>query len=98
MGDGSRLRSHVPVAASDGTGRRRLRSRLTPMTDWKSLLAAPTFRALWIALVLANLGSWAVLATLPILVAERFGDGGALVMSLGWRILPKILLAPVAGM
>jgi hypothetical protein len=68
------------------------------MTDWKSLLAAPRFRALWIALVLANLGSWAVLATLPILVAERFGDGGALVMSLGWRILPKILLAPVAGM
>jgi MFS family permease len=67
------------------------------MGDWKSLLAVPRFRALWFALLCANLGSWSVLAALPILVAERYGAGGALVLSLSWRILPKIVLAPVSG-
>ena len=67
------------------------------MGDWKTLLLTPRFRGLWIALVCANLGSWSMLAALPILVAERFGAGTALVLSLSWRILPKILLAPVAG-
>jgi predicted MFS family arabinose efflux permease len=67
------------------------------MGDWKTLLAVPRFRALWFALLCANLGSWSVLAALPILVAERYGAGGALVLSLSWRILPKIVLAPVAG-
>ena len=68
------------------------------MGDWKTLLSVPRFRGLWIALLCANLGSWSVLAALPILVAERFGAGGALVLSLSWRILPKILLAPVSGL
>jgi MFS family permease len=67
------------------------------MGDWKSLLAVPRFRALWFALLCANLGSWSVLAALPILVAERYGAGSALVLSLSWRILPKIVLAPVSG-
>jgi MFS family permease len=67
------------------------------MGDWKSLLAVPRFRALWFALLCANLGSWSVMAALPILVAERYGAGGALVLSLSWRILPKIALAPVSG-
>ncbi len=67
------------------------------MRDWKTLLAVPQFRALWLALLGANLGSWSVLAALPILVAERYGAGGALVLSLSWRILPKIVLAPVSG-
>jgi len=67
------------------------------MHDWKTLLAVPRFRALWLALVGADLGSWCVLAALPILVAERYGAGGALVLSLTWRILPKIVLAPVSG-
>ena len=67
------------------------------MHDWKTLLITPRFRALWLALVCNNLGSWCVMAALPILVAERFGAGGELVLSLGLRILPKILLAPVAG-
>jgi MFS family permease len=67
------------------------------MGDWKFLLTVPRFRALWFALLCANLGSWSVLAALPILVADRYGAGGALVLSLSWRILPKILLAPVSG-
>ncbi len=67
------------------------------MHDWKTLLATARFRSLWIALVCNNLGSWCVMAALPILVAERFGAGGELVLSLGLRILPKILLAPIAG-
>lgn len=67
------------------------------MGDWKYLLLVPRFRALWFALLCANLGSWSVLAALPILVAERYGAGSALVLSLSWRILPKIVLAPVAG-
>jgi MFS family permease len=67
------------------------------MGDWKSLLLVPRFRALWFALLCANLGSWSVMAALPILVAERYGAGGALVLSLSWRILPKIVLAPVSG-
>jgi len=67
------------------------------MGDWKTVLAVPRFRALWFALLCANLGSWSVMAALPILVAERYGAGGALVLSLGWRILPKIVLAPVSG-
>ena len=67
------------------------------MGNWKTLLAVPRFRALWFALLCANLGSWSVLAALPILVAERYGAGSALVLALSWRILPKIVLAPVAG-
>jgi predicted MFS family arabinose efflux permease len=67
------------------------------MGDWKTLLAVPRFRALWLALLCANLGSWSVLAALPILVADRFGAGGALVLSLSWRVLPKIVLSPVSG-
>lgn len=67
------------------------------MTDWKTLLATPRFRGFWLALLCNNLGNWCVIASLPILVAERFGAGGALVLSLGLRILPKIVLAPVSG-
>ena len=67
------------------------------MQDWKTLLATPRFRALWLALVCNNMGSWCVMAALPILVAERFGAGTELVLSLGLRILPKILLAPISG-
>ena len=67
------------------------------MTDWRTLSALPRFRALWLALFCVNLGSWCVMAALPILVASRFGAGSALVLSLGWRILPKLVLAPVSG-
>ena len=67
------------------------------MNDYRALMAAPRFRAFWLALVCENLGSWCVIATLPILVAERFGAGMVLVLSLGLRIIPKVILAPVAG-
>ncbi len=67
------------------------------MGDWKTLLSVPRFRALWFALLCANLGGWSVMAALPILVAERYGAGGALVLSLSWRVLPKIVLAPISG-
>jgi hypothetical protein len=67
------------------------------MQDWKTVLSAPRFRDLWIALLCTNLGSWCVIASLPILVAERFGAGSELVLSLGMRIVPKILLAPLSG-
>ncbi|HEY0185178.1 MAG TPA: MFS transporter [Rhodopila sp.] len=67
------------------------------MKEWRALLAAPGFRAFWLALLCNNLGSWGVMATLPILVAERFGAGMVLVLSLGLRVLPKLILAPVAG-
>jgi hypothetical protein len=67
------------------------------MRDWKSLLATPGFRGFWLALMSDGLGTWCVIATLPILVAERFGPGSALVISLGLRVAPRILLAPAAG-
>lgn len=67
------------------------------MRDWRALLAAPSFRSFWLALLCDNLGSWCVIATLPILVAERFGAGMVLVLSLGLRIVPKVVLAPLAG-
>jgi MFS family permease len=68
------------------------------MNDYRALLAAPKFRGLLLALLCNGLGTWCVIASLPILVAERFGTGMALVLSLGLRILPKALLAPVAGL
>lgn len=67
------------------------------MRDWKTLLSTPGFRSFWLALVSDGLGTWCVIATLPILVAERFGAGSELVISLGLRVLPRILLAPAAG-
>lgn len=67
------------------------------MGDWRTLLRVPRFRALWFALLCASLGGWSLIAALPILVAERYGAGGELVLSLSWRILPKIVLAPVSG-
>lgn len=67
------------------------------MHDWHQVLAAPTFRRFWLALLANNLGNWCVIAALPILVAQRFGAGEELIVSLGLRVLPKVLLAPVAG-
>jgi hypothetical protein len=68
------------------------------MNDWRFLLLrTPTYRRFWIALLVHNLGSWCVIAALPILVAQRFGAGEELVLSLAARVLPKILLAPLAG-
>src|ERR1051325_3258989 len=67
------------------------------MGDWNTLLRVPRFRALWFALLCASLGGWSLMAALPILVAQRYGAGGELVLSLSWRILPKIVLAPVSG-
>ncbi|MGA3403331.1 MAG: MFS transporter [Acetobacteraceae bacterium] len=67
------------------------------MRDWKILLTTPGVRSFWLALMSDGLGTWCVIATLPILVAERFGAGTELVISLGLRIAPRILLAPVAG-
>ena len=66
------------------------------MKDWKTLLATRSFRSFWLALVCYNFGNWCVVATLPILVAVRFGAGTELVISLGMRILPRIALAPLA--
>jgi hypothetical protein len=67
------------------------------MRDWKILLTTPGFRSFWLALMSDGLGTWCVIATLPILVAEHFGAGSELVISLGLRIAPRILLAPAAG-
>ena len=67
------------------------------MNDYAALLRAPRFRAFWLALVCNNLGNWCVIATLPILVAQRYGAGLVLVLSLGLRIVPKVVLAPLAG-
>jgi predicted MFS family arabinose efflux permease len=67
------------------------------MRDWKILLTTPGFRSFWLALMSDGMGTWCVIATLPILVAQRFGAGSELVISLGLRIAPRILLAPVAG-
>jgi MFS family permease len=67
------------------------------MKDWKTLLTTRSFRSFWLALVCYNFGNWCVVATLPILVAVRFGAGTELVISLGMRILPRIALAPLAG-
>src|SRR3954451_3335322 len=67
------------------------------MNEWRAPLGAPQFRALLLALLCKNLGSWCVIAAMPILVAERFGAGLALVVSLALRILPKLVLAPLAA-
>jgi predicted MFS family arabinose efflux permease len=67
------------------------------MQDWKTLLATKAFRGFCVALVCDDLGTWCVIATLPILIAERFGATSALVLGLGIRILPRIVLAPLAG-
>jgi hypothetical protein len=67
------------------------------MQDWKRLLRARDFRVLWFALIADDFGTWCVVATLPILVAERFDAGNALVVTFGMRVLPRIVLAPVAG-
>ncbi len=67
------------------------------MNHFRALLATPRFRRFVLALLCNNFGNWCVIACLPILVAARFGAGMALVMSLGLRILPKVVLAPLAS-
>jgi hypothetical protein len=67
------------------------------MQDWKTLLATQAFRGFCVALVCYDLGTWCVIAALPVLIAERFDSAGALVIGLGIRILPRIVLAPLAG-
>jgi hypothetical protein len=86
------------AAAPIGGHRLRLPARPLPaMNEWWTLLAVPRFRAFWLALLCDNLGSWCVIAAMPILVADRFGAGLVLVASLALRILPKLVLAPVAA-
>ena len=67
------------------------------MNEWRLVLASPLFRRFWLALLTNNLGNWCVIASLPILVAAKFGAGEELILSLGLRVLPKIILAPLAG-
>lgn len=67
------------------------------MNDYKALLAAPRFRVFWLAQLTDSLGSWALMAAIPILIAQRYGAGMALVLSMGVKILPKLLLAPLAS-
>jgi MFS family permease len=67
------------------------------MNHYRTLFAERRFRGFFLALLCDNLGTWCVIASLPILVADRFGAGMALVLSLGLRILPKVILAPLAG-
>jgi hypothetical protein len=67
------------------------------MKDWALLLHTRAFRTFWLALLVNNLASWSVIAALPILIAGRFGAGMALVLSLGLRVIPKVILAPLAG-
>lgn len=67
------------------------------MQDWKTLLATKAFRGFCLALVCYDLGTWCVIAMLPVLIAERFDTAGALVLGLAIRILPRIVLAPLAG-
>jgi predicted MFS family arabinose efflux permease len=67
------------------------------MHDYITLLSTRGLRRFWLGLALDHLGTWATLAALPILVAERFGIGTELVASIGIRLLPRILLAPFAG-
>ena len=59
------------------------------MNEWRLVLASPLFRRFWLALLTNNLGNWCVSASLPILVAAKFGAGEELVLSLGLRVLPK---------
>jgi hypothetical protein len=67
------------------------------MNDYKALLAVPRFRAFWLAQLTDSMGSWALMAVLPVLVAQRYGTGLVFVLSMGVRILPKLLLAPLAS-
>jgi Major Facilitator Superfamily len=67
------------------------------MRDWKTLLTTKGFRGFCLALVCYDLGTWCVIATLPVLIAERFDAPVALVLGLGIKILPRIVLAPLAG-
>jgi predicted MFS family arabinose efflux permease len=67
------------------------------MRDYLTLLSTRGLRRFWLGLALDHLGSWAVIAALPILVAERFGIGTELVLSIALRLLPRIVLAPFTG-
>lgn len=67
------------------------------MQDWKTLLATKAFRGFCLALVCYDLGTWCVIAMLPVLIAERFDTADALVLGLAIRILPRIALAPLAA-
>lgn len=67
------------------------------MPDWLLLLRNRRFRGFWLALLCGELGEWCLIASLPILVAQRFGAGMELVLSLGLRVLPKLVLAPFAS-
>lgn len=67
------------------------------MHDWRALFRDAGFRRFWLALLCNNLASWSVTAALPVLIAHRFGAGMALVISLGLRVIPKVVLAPLAG-
>ncbi|WP_199441983.1 MFS transporter [Umezawaea beigongshangensis] len=60
-------------------------------------LAAPAFRRLWIAGLVAETGDWGLRIALPVVVLQLTGSATATAATLVLGLLPGVLLGPVAG-
>lgn len=63
-----------------------------------AVLAIPAFRRLWLALLGAQLGEAIALVAMPLLVYDLTGSAELLGAIFVIQLLPRIVLAPIAGM
>ena len=69
-----------------------------PVTGFRGVLAIPTFRRLWLAQLTSQLGESVALVAMPLLVYALTGSAELLGLIFVIQLLPRVVLAPIAGM
>jgi len=74
-----------------------VRTEVRPPGGYRDVLAVPAFRRLWLAQLCAALGEALAQVALPLLAYAVTGSAGLLSLVFVVGLLPRVLLAPVAG-
>ena len=64
---------------------------------WRDLLKDKNFLLYYLSISLYSLTAWLNLGLIPLFIYDRFGSGSELVLSLGARLVPRILGAPISA-
>ena len=86
-----------PPAAGDG-GETTVRTEIRPPGGYREVLALPAFRRLWVSQLCAALGEALASIAMPLLAYAVTGSAGLLSLIFVVQLVPRVLLAPVAGL
>jgi MFS family permease len=65
---------------------------------FRDVLAIPAFRKLWLAQLGSQLGEAIALVAMPLLVYDLTGSAELLSLIFVLQLLPRVVLAPIAGL